>query len=132
MIAFATRDDLATEREEWLRRKLSGDDTSMEEGWWNVGRRRYDQAVGDLNADYLASPEEWLHAVRARKSETRPHNKRLDNMGLNETDNHAPEAVTRTDAVVLLALGTAFVAAVMLASVRRSGRPNIIRVAQSL
>lgn len=25
--------------DEWLRRKLSGDDAAFEEGWWDVGRR---------------------------------------------------------------------------------------------
>jgi len=35
-----------TATDEWLRRKLSGDDANMEEGWWNIGRHSYDQAIG--------------------------------------------------------------------------------------
>lgn len=41
--------------DEWLRRKLSGDDASMENNWWDVGRRRYDQASAGIDLTSVGS-----------------------------------------------------------------------------
>jgi glutathione S-transferase len=46
--------------EEWLTRKTGGDDSQMEEGWWNVGRHRYEQAIGEPED---VSPEQLLEEL---------------------------------------------------------------------